>query len=142
MRANRAQVDGMDVQPDEHMYKPGRRGLLHSVDAFSYSMKGIRAAWQNEAAFRQLAILGCILIPASFWLAPSVLHQSLMIASCLLVLMCEMLNSAVEAVVDRVSTELHPLSGRAKDLGSAATFFSMMIVLTIWIPALWQKFSA
>jgi len=130
----------MKVQPDPLMYKPGSRGALHFLDAFRYSMKGIKAAWRNEAAFRHLAILACLFIPLGYWIAESAVEQALLSGSCLLVLMCEMLNSAIEAVVDRVGTEEHPLSGQAKDLGSAATFFAMLIFLSVWAPLCWSRF--
>jgi len=112
--------------------KPGRTGLTRIAFAFMYSMKGFRAAIKHEAAFRQELLLAIILAPAAFWLTSNPVHLMVLIGSILLVLIVEILNSAIEAVVDRFGDELHKLSGRAKDMGSAAVFLSLMNVLVMW----------
>lgn len=116
------------------MAKPGKTGLERLFDAFGYSIKGFRAAWTHEAAFRQEAVLALILLPTAFWLAQTPVELALLIGSVLLVLITELLNSAVEAVVDRTGHEHHELSGRAKDLGSAAVFVSLCVVAAVWGP--------
>ena len=107
-------------------------GLTHLFKSTTYSLKGLKAAVRYESAFRQELALVCILVPIALWLAPSKLEGLLMIGSLLLVLVVELLNSAVEAVVDRIGTDYHELSGRAKDLGSAAVFISLALVAITW----------
>ncbi|HEX9179962.1 MAG TPA: diacylglycerol kinase, partial [Burkholderiales bacterium] len=97
-----------------------------------YSMEGLRAALRHEDAFRQEALLAAILIPAALLLPASGVGKALMVGSVLLVLMVELLNSAVEAAVDRVSYENHELAKRAKDIGSAAVFVSLVNVPVVW----------
>lgn len=108
------------------------RGLQRLINATSYSIAGLRAAWHHEAAFRQEAALLVALLPAAFWLGRGPLDYALLIGSCLVVLVTELLNSAVEALTDRVSEDPHELSGRAKDLGSAAVFVSLVLVGVVW----------
>ena len=112
--------------------KPGRTGLTRVAYAFLYSMKGFRAAYKHEAAFRQEFWLAVILIPLAFWITTQPLHLMAMIGSILLVLIVEILNSAIEAAVDRFGEEIHKLSGRAKDMGSAAVFIALMNVIVMW----------
>jgi len=109
--------------------KPGLRRLWN---ALFYSFDGLRAAFEHEAAFRLETYLACILIPLSFFLQVPALGRALMIASVLLVLIVELINSAIEANVDRVSTEIHPLAKRAKDTGSAAVLVALVNVLLVW----------
>jgi diacylglycerol kinase (ATP) len=116
--------------------KPGKTGLARVIDAFGYSMQGLKAAYQYEAAFRQEVILGIPLIILAFWVADTGAQLALLIGSVLLVMMIEILNSAIEAVVDRFGGELHELSGRAKDMGSAAVFLSLLNVGVIWLAIL------
>jgi len=104
-------------------------------------MTGLRQAWRHEAAFRQEAALTVILIPAGFWLGRTAIERSLLIGSCFMVLIVELLNSAIEAVVDRHGDEHHELSGRAKDLGSAAVFISLVVVLIVWSAVAYQRFA-
>ncbi len=106
--------------------------------ATCYSMKGIRAAFVHEPAFRYELYGALVLIPLSFWVAQTGIQLGLLIASCLLVLMAEVFNSAIEAVVDRAGLERHELAGRAKDLGSAGVFFALLIVMLIWGGVLWD----
>jgi len=114
------------------MGKPGKTGISRIVDAFGYSMKGFYAAWKFEAAFRQEVALGVILVPAAFWLAQTHIELILLIASVFWVLMAELANSSVEAVVDRTGSEKHELSGRAKDIGSALVFVSLVLLALVW----------
>lgn len=97
-----------------------------------YSWQGFRACYRKEEAFRQETWLAMILIPLAIWLADNGLQMAMMLASVLLVLMVEILNSAIEAVVDRIGPEHHKLSGRAKDMGSAAVMLSLINVVVVW----------
>lgn len=115
------------------MPKPGKTGLIRLFDAFGYSMKGFQAAWQNEAAFRQEALLAIVLLPASFFLARSGLELALLIGGVMLVLVTELLNSAIEAIVDKTTPEIHELAGRAKDMGSAAVLCALIACGAIWL---------
>ncbi|MDH5473590.1 MAG: diacylglycerol kinase [Gammaproteobacteria bacterium] len=114
------------------MAKTGYTGLTRIIKATGYSVLGLKAAFKHEAAFRQELLLALILIPLSFWLANTKVELALLIASVMLVLIVEILNSAVEAVVDRLGDELHELSGRAKDLGSAAVALALFNLLIVW----------
>lgn len=116
--------------------KPGKTGIARIIDAAGYSWLGLKAAFKHEAAFRQEVFLLLILVPSAFWLGNSGVEYALLIGSLLLVLLAEIINSAIEAVVDRVGEAPHDLSGRAKDLGSAAVFIAMMNVLLTWIAIL------
>lgn len=122
------------------MPKPGETGLTRIVHAFGYSMKGIGAALRHESAFRQEAVLFVILLPAAFWLGRNALEYAILIGSLFLVLVTELLNSAVEAVVDKVSDEHHELAGRAKDMGSAAVFFALANVIVMWALVAYDRF--
>lgn len=114
------------------MPKPGKTGLTRIIHAFGYSMKGMRAAFKHESAFRQEVALLIVLVPVAVWLGRSSIDYILLIGSLLLVLIVELLNSAIEAVVDRIGDELHKLAGRAKDMGSAAVFISLANVFLVW----------
>jgi diacylglycerol kinase (ATP) len=120
-----------DTMHDESPHK-GKRGLVRIWNACGYSLAGLAAAYKHEDAFRQEVLLAVILIPAAFFLATSGLAKALMIASVLLVLIVELLNSAVEAAVDRISLENHLLAKRAKDIGSAAVMLSLINVVAVW----------
>ena len=122
------------------MSKPGKTGLVRILDAFGYSMKGLAATWKYEAAFRQEIALAVVLIPAAFWLAQSHIELILLISSVFWVLMAELANSSVEAVVDRTGSERHELSGRAKDIGSALVFVSLTLLAVIWTIILINRF--
>lgn len=110
----------------------GKTGLRRVWNALFYSIEGFRAAYQHEDAFRQEALVAAILIPIALFLPESGVGKALMIASVLLVLLVELLNSAVEATVDRISLENHQLAKRAKDIGSAAVFVSLLNVVVVW----------
>ena len=101
--------------------------------AFSYSFQGFKHAWREEAAFRQEAVLAAGLIPLGLYLGRSGAERALLASPVLLILIIEILNSAVEAVVDRSGTERHPLAGMAKDMGSAAVFLSFVLLGTVWL---------
>jgi diacylglycerol kinase (ATP) len=122
------------------MGKPGNTGIRRIVNATFFSLAGLRAAWQQEAAFRQEVMLAVVLIPTGVWLGRTAVERALLIGSCLLVLVVELLNSGIEAIVDRVGLEPHRLSGQAKDLGSAAVFVSLTLVLVVWGLIAWSRF--
>lgn len=117
-------------------------GLRRIWNASLYSLAGIRATWKNEAAFRQEIILGLILIPAAFWYGSTAVERILLIGSCLIVLIVELLNSAIEAAIDRIGEDPHKLSGRAKDMGSAAVFISLWAVIMTWGLIGYERFLA
>ncbi|MBF0418059.1 MAG: diacylglycerol kinase [Magnetococcales bacterium] len=122
--------------------KPGATGLTRVIHAAGYSWLGFQAAWRHEAAFRQELIGVMLLMPFGFWLGGNAVQRSLLLGSLLVVLIVELLNSAVEAVVDRIGPERHPLSGRAKDLGSSAVFVSLALAVLIWGLVAWERFGA
>jgi diacylglycerol kinase (ATP) len=110
----------------------GRTGLERLLNAVGYSLHGLTSAFRHEEAFRQEALLAAVLIPTALFLDVSGVGKAIMVASVVLVLVVELVNSAVEAAVDRISLEDHRLSKRAKDLGSAAVFLSLVNVATVW----------
>lgn len=122
------------------MSKPGKTGLTRVKDALGYSMKGLSASWKYEAAFRQEITLGLLLIPVAFWLAQTHIELILLISSIFWVWMAELANSSVEAVVDRTGSERHELSGRAKDIGSALVFISLLLLGIIWSIVAFHRF--
>jgi len=124
------------------MAKAGNTGIRRVVNATFFSVAGLRTAWRSEAAFRQECVLAMVMIPLAVWLGDNAVERVLLIGSCLLVLIVELLNTAVEFVVDRVGTDHHELSGHAKDLGSAAVFVSLTLVLVTWGLIGWQKLAA
>ncbi|MBV8502378.1 MAG: diacylglycerol kinase [Paucibacter sp.] len=117
----------------------GRTGLDRILHAFGYSVAGLKGAYAGESAFRQETWLTLIAIPLAFWLGRGWVEVSLLIGSLVVVLIVELLNSAIEAVVDRVSFELHDLSKRAKDIASAAVLLSLLMAGGIWAAALWNR---
>ena len=119
------------MSPDRSLYK-GTSGIQRIFNATRYSMAGLKTAFQNEAAFRQILLLNLILIPLSFWMPVRRVEQALMVAVCLLALIIELINSAIEAVVDRISMERHELSKNAKDMGSAAQFVALSLIALTW----------
>lgn len=120
----------------------GRTGLDRIVHAAGYSMDGLRIAYRGESAFRQEVWAAALLLPLAFWLGRSWVEVALLAGSVLLVLIVELLNSGIEAAIDRVSYELHDLSKRAKDLASAAVLLSLLLCAGIWSAALWHRFGA
>ena len=123
------------------MAKPGNTGIRRIVRATRFSAQGFASAWKHEAAFRQELALVVVLTPAAFWLGRSVVETALLIAVLLLVLIVELFNSAIEAAIDRHGDEHHELSGRAKDMGSAAVFVVLVLVGVVWVAVAWQRFS-
>jgi diacylglycerol kinase (ATP) len=118
--------------PDFRAEFPRRVGINRIYHATFYSIAGIRAAWKGEAAFRQEVLLAAILVPSAFWVGTSPVEQVLLAGSVVLVLIVELLNSAIEAVVNRISMEHHPLSKEAKDMGSAAILVCLLLVVGVW----------
>jgi diacylglycerol kinase (ATP) len=115
------------------MAKPGATGVIRIVKATKYSYLGIRAALKNEAAFRQESALAIIMIIASIFLANSAEQFVLLLSGPFIVMIAEILNSAIEAIVDRIGNEYHELSGRAKDMGSAAVFIALTYTVVSWV---------
>jgi diacylglycerol kinase (ATP) len=120
----------------------GRTGIDRILHAAVNSWSGLRLAYAGESAFRQEIWLAMLLLPAAFWLGRDWTQVSLLAGSVLLVLIVELLNSGIEAVVDRVSYEWHELSKRAKDFGSAAVMLALLLCAGIWAAALWQRWGA
>ena len=110
----------------------GFRGPRQVWNAFRWSMKGLRAAWRHEASFRLEAMLAVVLIPLGLWLGEGGVEKLLLVLAPLLVLSAELLNSAIEAVVDKVSPDFNELAGRAKDMGSAAVFVLLVLGALSW----------
>lgn len=127
-------MENSNSQSGAHQESPfkGKTGLRRLMNAFGYSLAGFRAAFKHEDAFRQEVYLAVVLIPLALYLEHDALHRVLMIGSILLVMIVELMNSAVEAVVDRVSLERHELAKRAKDIGSAAVFVALTNLAVVW----------
>ncbi len=118
----------------------GRSGLQRIVWATLYSYHGLWAGLKHVSAFRQESLLAAFMIPAAFWVGQSWMEVTMLITMVMLVLIVELLNSGIEAVVDRVSFELHDLSKRAKDYGSAAVHLSLLLCGGVWAVALYHRF--
>lgn len=114
------------------MAKPGATGITRIIHATKYSYQGLVAAFRNESAFRQEMALTIFMVPLGLWLGETATERALLISSLFIVLMIELLNSGLETIVDRVGNEPHELSGRAKDIGSAAVFISLVNVVAVW----------
>ncbi len=124
-------------QPRQPMHQ--RRGLRRLVAATGFSMAGLSAAWSSEEAFRQEAVLAVFLLPGALVLGSNTVERLLLAGSVLLVLIVELLNTAVEYTVDRIGTDHHDLSGRAKDLGSAAVLLSLLLAGLTWSLIGWER---
>ena len=111
----------------------GLQGLARILKASTYSWQGLRAAWRHEAAFREESFLAMILIPLGLYLGENGSQKAMLIASVLLVLVVEILNSAIEATVDRFGSERHELSGRAKDMASTAVVLAIVLAVAVWV---------
>jgi diacylglycerol kinase (ATP) len=122
------------------MANHNQKGVARLWHATCYSLAGLRAAWRNEAAFRQEVALSLVLVPAAFWLGSTAVERLMLIGSCLIVLITELLNSAVEAAIDRISDDPHSLSRRAKDMGSAAVFISLWLAGITWALIAYGRF--
>lgn len=127
---------GANTSPSE---KP--RGLIRIIKATGYSWAGLKAAYHHEAAIRQEVVLLATALAVLLWLQLPVMESLMMFGVIVLVIIVELLNSAIEAVVDRVGEERHELSGRAKDIGSAAVFVSLLLAGVVWLTILWHHFS-
>jgi diacylglycerol kinase (ATP) len=110
----------------------GKTGFKRLMNAFSYSIAGTLAAFKHEDAFRQEVVLAVVLTPVALYFGETAIHQALMISSLLFIIIVELLNSSIEATVDRISVKHHKLAKRAKDIGSAAVFFSLINAAVIW----------
>jgi len=117
----------------------GRTGIDRVVRAIGYSIDGLKTAYRGESAFRQEFWMAVVLVPGAFWLGRNWMEVGVLCGSVLLVLIVELLNSGIEAAIDRVSFELHDLSKRAKDLASAAVFLSLLLCSGVWVAALWHR---
>lgn len=126
----------MPVNPQKE-----RTGLNRVWHAFGYSLAGLRAGW-GETAFRQECLAAFVLVPLAFWLGRSWVEVALLAGSVLLLMVVELLNTAIETAIDRVGPEWHDLSKRAKDMGSAAVLLSLLVCAGIWLAALTQRFLA
>jgi diacylglycerol kinase (ATP) len=115
------------------------KGLTRIIRAFGYSLKGFRDCYRHEAAFRQEVLAAIALIPLGLWLGDSGVERALLVGSWLLVMIVELLNSAIEATVDRFGPEHHKLSGRAKDIGSASVLASISLATVVWALVLLPK---
>lgn len=115
-------------------------GFARAFRAMRCSLQGLSAAWRHESAFRQEVVLAALLTPLALWLGQTMEQRILLVGSMALVLIVELLNSAVEAAIDRIGLERHELSGRAKDFGSAAVFLALCMVAAIWASIAWQRF--
>jgi diacylglycerol kinase (ATP) len=120
--------------------KPGKTGIARLIAATGYSLKGIRASWRHESAFRQEVALTLVLFPASFFVAKTTIQWLLLVSPLFLLLMMELLNSAVEAIVDRIGSEHHELSGRAKDIASAPVMLCLFLIALTWGVIAWTNF--
>ena len=120
--------------------KPGKTGLKRVIAALGYSRQGLVSAWRFEAAFRQECVLALLLVPFAFWLDLGLSETLWLVASLMMVLVVELLNSAIEAVVDRIGPEHHELAGRAKDTASAAVLLTLLLAVVIWVLVLGQHF--
>ena len=112
-------------------------GITRIIKATGYSLKGLKQAWQHEAAFRQELMLLVVAVLVACWLPVSLLERLVLIGVVVVVVVMELVNSAIEAVVDRVGMEHHELSGRAKDIGSAAVFVALAFAAVVWVSILW-----
>jgi diacylglycerol kinase (ATP) len=129
-----------DMDPIESLKSTGY-GPARVLKALGYSLSGLRGAWRREAAFRQEVLAAIVLVPLSLFARVTWLEHALLVASVLLVLTVELVNSSIEAIVDRISMERHPLSGHAKDAGSAAVLVACLIAALLWaailVPVYW-----
>ncbi|MDR1889838.1 MAG: diacylglycerol kinase [Zoogloeaceae bacterium] len=119
-------------EPSDASHLKSKSGTGRLINALKYSARGFGAAWKHEAAFRQELALIVVTLPLGLYLGKTGIERALLVGSLLIILLTELLNSALEAIVDKTSPEFHTLAGRAKDLGSAAVFISLVLAATIW----------
>lgn len=122
--------------------KSGLDGYARLIAATRNSFRGIRDAWRHESAFRQDVMLSTLLLLLSFWLAQTLVEWLILVLPLFLLLIVEILNSAIENAIDRIGEERHELSGRAKDMGSSAVMFSLILIAIVWISMAWSRFYA
>jgi diacylglycerol kinase (ATP) len=120
-----------EIEPDSRL-PPKKKGMARLIAATGFSLAGLKAALQHGEAFRLEVVIFCILAPAGLWLGQSRVEQVLLVGSLFIVLLMELINSAVEATIDRGGSEFHVLAGRAKDIGSAAVFVALILVVFTW----------
>lgn len=133
--SNKPTDQSQESQTSKHLTTSpfkGKTGIRRLINAFGYSLEGFKAAFVHEDAFRQEVFLAIVLVPLAIYVGESPVEQALLIGSVLLVLIVELLNSAIEAAVDHTSTEHHALAKQAKDIGSAAVFIALLIVAVVW----------
>ncbi len=123
------------------MEKRSRSGPARLVDATRYSILGLTSAWRNETAFREELVVIAILLPVALWLGTTAIQRALLVLSALMILIVELINSAIEAAVDRIGTENHPLSARAKNMGSAAVLITLIAAAAVWALIAWERWS-
>lgn len=141
MHSNNSHDKSTDKNSQSHIQnKPNGTGIMRIFKAFNCSMLGFKAAFKHESAFRQELLLCIILLPISFVISTSLAVWVALICSLLFLLFAEVINSALEALADRISTDHHELLGRAKDLGSSAVFIAMVVVSLVWFSALYHYF--
>ena len=124
--------------PDSHPHR-SRTGLSRLWHATGYSIAGLRAAW-SEKAFRQEVLIAIVLLPLAFWLGQGWLETVVLLSVTVLVLITELLNTGIEAAIDRIGPDWHPLSKRAKDMGSAAVLLALLLCAAVWCAALYHRF--
>ena len=116
------------------------KGLKRLINATRYSLAGLKAAWKHEEAFRMEIIAAAVMLPLAFWLGQTAAQRGVLVGTCFVVLITELLNSAIEAIVDRIGTDHHELSGRAKDIGSAAVMLSLIMTVIVWGIVIMERF--
>ncbi len=127
---------------EQKMLKPkGKSGTKHFISATQYSAQGIKAAWKNEFAFRTELRLLIFFVPAAFLLGNTAVERSLLLLPLFFVLIAELTNTALETLCDRISTETHPLSAQAKDVGSAVVFTALLATICVWCLFIYEKFT-
>ena len=115
-------------------------GFKRLIDALGYSAHGLKAGWA-EPAFRQEALAAFVLLPLAWWLGTTWVERAVLASTVVALMVVELLNTAIEAAIDRIGLERHPLSKKAKDLGSAAVLLSLLFAMAVWAGALWQRFA-
>jgi diacylglycerol kinase (ATP) len=130
----------IDTQSTPTIARARATGLRRIARATVFSLKGLSTAFKSEAAFRQECALAAVLLPAAFWLGRTGVERSLLVGTCMIVLIVELLNTAVEYVVDRIGMDHHELSGNAKDVGSAAVLLSLVLTAVVWTLVAWDRF--
>lgn len=134
-------MNSVQPAPESAASLKGKQGIERIIAAAGNSVRGLRDTWQHEAAFREECALLCIFVPAAFWLGRTPAQIALLLMSCMIVLIVELLNTSVEVAIDRIGMEHHELSGRAKDVASAAVLLSLLQVVIVWSLVAWERFS-